>query len=158
MNPQDTSLLSQLRDIHSAPAAPWWPPAPGWWILAAIALLVLFLLLRRALVAYRLRQRKNRLFIFLNVLEHSIDPGTRPQNYLSSINRILKIVAIRAFPGEHCASMQGDAWARFLQARLEKSADSGQLAVLSRGPYQPLPDFDPAVLNSLARDWIRKYG
>lgn len=54
MNPQD--LLAQLRP----PDAPletigWWPPAPGWWILAALCLIGLIALTwrsrRRALAA-----------------------------------------------------------------------------------------------------------
>lgn len=35
--------LAQLRDIHLPAAVSWWPPAPGWWLLALLLL---------ALVAY----------------------------------------------------------------------------------------------------------
>ena len=158
MNPQDAGLLSQLRDIHGAPEAPWWPPAPGWWILAGIAILVLFMILRRIRAAYRIRQRKNRLLGLLDTMGGDVDPGTNPQAYVSSLNRILKIVAIRAFPGEHCAALQGDSWTRFVGEKLAENADAAHLAVLSSGPYEPVPAFDAAALDCLARDWIRKYG
>ena len=39
MNPQDP--LSQLRDIHLPDTGGFWPPAPGWWLLALIALAAL---------------------------------------------------------------------------------------------------------------------
>lgn len=33
MNP-----LDQLRDIHQPTPPPWWPPAPGWWLVATLVL------------------------------------------------------------------------------------------------------------------------
>jgi len=44
--PQPSELLAQLRDIRIPDTASWWPPAPGWWIVAALVLIGLFLIFR----------------------------------------------------------------------------------------------------------------
>jgi hypothetical protein len=36
----------QLRDIHGPDPVSWWPPAPGWWLLALGTILCLWLLWR----------------------------------------------------------------------------------------------------------------
>ncbi len=47
--------LEQLRDIHLPEAVHWWPPAPGWWLVAAL-LLALTIWLSRSLQARYRRQ------------------------------------------------------------------------------------------------------
>ena len=44
MNPE--TLVDRLAPLRTPEAVSWWPPAPGWWILAAIALAIVALLLR----------------------------------------------------------------------------------------------------------------
>jgi hypothetical protein len=158
MNPQGTDLLSQLRDIHAAPQAPWWPPAPGWWVLALLMAVVLFLLVRHLVARYRVRQRRLLLIRFVEGLESKIDPGTQPQEFLSSLNRVFKIVALRAFPENHCAFMQGREWTDFVQMKLDEPESDDVLAALADGPYQPTPDFDAPLLSKFARKWIMQYG
>ena len=41
MNGQDP--LAQLRDIHLPDTGGFWPPAPGWWLLALLSLTALAL-------------------------------------------------------------------------------------------------------------------
>ena len=48
--------LSQLRDIHLPQSGGFWPPAPGWWLLIAIAIALGIL----AFVLIRRKRRKNR--------------------------------------------------------------------------------------------------
>ena len=43
---QSPVLLEQLRDIALPSATPFWPPAPGWWILFALAIVGIALFLR----------------------------------------------------------------------------------------------------------------
>jgi len=155
MNPD---LLSQLRDIHAAPPVSWWPPAPGWWVLAVLVLMLLTWLGRRVLARYRVHQRRKQMLGWIDHLNITIDPQRDPHAYLSTLNRIFKLVALRAFPGQHCAALAGKDWADFLAGKMESSQSVELLAALASGPYDPAPQFDPATMSSLARIWIRQYG
>jgi len=155
MNPD---LLSQLRDIHSAPPPSWWPPAPGWWVLALLLLALLSWAVLRALAFLQRRRRRRRMLAWIDGLNASVDPQTDPGAYLATLNQVFKRVAIRAFPGRRCESMSGDEWSRFVAANLGKGVDDTALRVLARGPYDPAPRFDPGIVSDAARRWIRQYG
>ena len=45
--------LEQLRDIHLPQAVHWWPPAPGWWLVAALVLALTVWLSRYLQARYR---------------------------------------------------------------------------------------------------------
>jgi hypothetical protein len=151
-------LLSQLRDIHAAPAVPWWPPAPVWWILALLLLVLLIWLGRRLLARIRVHQRRKQMLGWVDHLNANIDPQRDPQAYLSTLNRIFKLVALRAFPGQHCAALAGQDWANFLAANMKNSNSAESLNVLASGPYDPAPQFDPDTMSELTRFWIKQHG
>jgi hypothetical protein len=151
-------LLSQLRDIHTAPPLPWWPPSPGWWLVALLLLLLLVWVGRKLLARFRDRQRRLQMLGWVDHLNETTDPFRDPQAYLSTLNRIFKLVALRAFPGQHCAALAGQDWADFLRGEIKTSESTDQLQVLASGPYDPAPQFDPEIVSELARRWIRQYG
>jgi len=155
MNPD---LLSQLRDIHSAAPVSWWPPAPGWWILAVMALLLLGWLFRRLLLRIRVRRRRKQMLAWIDHLNTHVDPRLDPHTYLATLNRIFKLVALRAFPDRQCASLSGQAWTDFLLEKMHQSPSAEALMVLASGPYDPRPVFDADKLSGLTRSWIRQYG
>lgn len=74
MNPQDP--LSQLRDIHLPATGGFWPPAPGWWLLALILLLSL------AGLCWLLHRRHRRTggcaWLRLNCPDWNIRPAMNP--------------------------------------------------------------------------------
>ena len=158
MNPQGVDLLSQLRDIHGAPAVPWWPPAPGWWVLAIIALVLGVYLARRGLRTWQRRRQRLNSLRWVSEVERTIDPEAAPQEFVAAINRIFKIVALAAFPDRHCARLQGEEWAAFLQSEMGDDPDREHLVVLASGPYQPAPRFEADALGRLARNWIMRHG
>lgn len=156
MNPEE--LLAQLRDIHGAPPAPWWPPAPGWWVVAVLLLLALGWGVRHYLLARRRRLRRQRLLDHLDLLVRTLDPEREPRAYLAAVNGLLKLVALRAFPERDCAPMRGNGWVAFLAEGLPESANAAAFEPLAEGPYQPSPRFDPQPLTASARQWISRHG
>jgi hypothetical protein len=155
MNPD---LLSQLRDIHAAPPTHWWPPAPGWWLLAFLLLILLVWIGRLLLARYRVNVRRRKMLAWVDHLNASIDPNRQPQAYLSTLNRIFKLVALRAFPEHHCAAMSGPEWSGFLLDKMKHSSSAESLNVLAMGPYDPAPEFDPELISELSRSWIKQHG
>lgn len=148
--------LEQLRDIHAAADASWWPPAPGWWMLFLLVLLTLIFVSRYMLARRKVQQRRQQMLGWIDNLNVLVDPVEQPQAYLSGINRVFKLVALKAFPSENCAALSGVAWVSFLREKLEGQTEP--LQVLASGPFDPRPEFDAAAISELGRDWIKRYG
>jgi hypothetical protein len=97
------------------------------------------------------------MLVWVDHLNTNIDPQRDPQAYLSTLNRIFKLVALRAFPGQHCAALAGQDWADFLAANM-KTHSAESLNVLASGPYDPAPQFDAGTMSELTRSWIKQHG
>ncbi|WP_323844049.1 DUF4381 domain-containing protein [Microbulbifer magnicolonia] len=112
LSPEAQELLAQLHDIHEPAPVGWWPPAPGWWLLALLLLACLagiYLWLRA-----RRRQRLHNRYRAEGVrLLQSVDTGNRmaPQQ----INELLKRVAVTTYGRGACGNLTGRAWLDFLQ-------------------------------------------
>jgi len=158
MNEMSADLLAQLRDIHPAAAPGWWPPAPGWWLLALLLVAAVALLIRWLLRQWSVARRRRRLLQVLEGLGREVDPASQPHEYLARINRLFRVVALRAFPDTACVRLQGEDWVRFLVSMLPDGAVPDSLAALASGPYQPTPEFNRQQLDQLTRLWIKRYG
>jgi hypothetical protein len=146
----------KLRDIHLPPPPDFWPPAPGWWLLAVIVLALLawagVIVWKRA----RLRQTQRRLLGLLDELERT---GSHEPRKLAELSILLRRIALMHYPRQQVAGLTGESWLHFL----DSSGGDGGFAngpgrVLAEGPYMPdLPGgYDPGNVTVLVRDWIRK--
>lgn len=158
MNEGGNNLLSQLRDIHAATGPGWWPPAPGWWLLAALGLALAVLALRIGYRQWWIMRRRRKLLKALEDIATDIHSAEHPHECLARLNRLFRVVALRAFPGTACARLQGIEWVRFIQSLMPQGIRTDGLAALASGPYEPEPEFDARSLQDLARTWVRKYG
>ncbi|MDY6984176.1 MAG: DUF4381 domain-containing protein [Pseudomonadota bacterium] len=153
--------LSELADIHLPDAVGFWPPAPGWWVLAALAILALVLLYRRQLARLFLRRRLGSALRELDEAYRAFDTGSDRNadglTMLHSFNAILKRVALVHFSEPELPRLSGRAWLRFLD---EKSGGSefttGAGQALGDGIYRPTFDADAAALHALCRRWIEQ--
>jgi hypothetical protein len=146
MNAQDP--LAALRPLHAPQPIPWWPPAPGWWLLAALALGAAAWLVwwRR-----RMAPRSAALSELSSLASRSRDPVERA----AAVNRLLKRYALICWPHSGVASLTGEDWLAFLD-------EHGGAGDFSRGPGRilltlPYGGVEPGSdqLIPLARRWIR---
>ena len=154
-------LLAQLADIHLPEPVGFWPPAPGWWLLAGL-LLVAAVWLGRLLLAKWIRHRicaqaLAELEACYEELLADTDesPGQIRLRYLNAVNSVLRRVALVHFPPTCVASLSGSAWVDFLRQNGDASFMDEELAgALIRGRFQSSVDFDVDALLALGRQWI----
>lgn len=157
--PQDVDLasLSRLHDIVVPEPLPWWPPAPGWIVLAGLLFLAFAIL---SWFRWRLWKRDAYRRAALVELDR-IGGGEREE--LASLPALIKRTALAAYPRTEVAPLYGDAWLEFLDRE-------GHTDRFTRGPGRLLLElsFRPGAaealdaqgateLLALARDWIRRH-
>jgi hypothetical protein len=136
MNPEDLPL----RDLHLPEPIGWWPPAPGWWVVLALALAGLVLLL---LAAHRRRRRNaaRRLALAeLARLEAAYARHGDAARLAAALSTLLRRAMLAYAPREQVARLTGRAWLEWLDRGLERRP-------FSEGPGQTLaalPYRDPA--------------
>ena len=156
--PDNAQLLAQLRDIHAAGDPGWWPPAPGWWSLAALALLGLYFILRALFRKWETLRRRRAWLRALEAVDRRWDPRVQPHDYLADLNRLFRAVALKAFPEARCGRLAGEEWVAFIRAMMPEGKAAGCLSALAHGPYEPLPEFEAPELREQARLWVTLYG
>jgi len=148
--------LAQLRDIHLPPWPTVWPPAPGWWVLAVLAVCLGALLIRVAVRYYRRRQRQRRIIAALYQARDNYAAYDTPR-FAAEVSMLLRRVALHRFPRQQVASLIGTDWLEFLdQTGGEGRFRQGPGQALAEGVYAPQVDLEPDALTALAQDWVRK--
>jgi hypothetical protein len=156
MNPTDP--LSQLRDIHYPEPVSWWPPAPGWWLLAVFILLAIsYAIYRFNLYRQANRYRHNAEQAIMDAHQQYIQ-NNKVVNFAQALNRILKRTALAHYPEREFAGLSGQQWLVFLDKGLDDKAFSeGAGRILATAPYQQNSQVDVEALTSLCKKWVRKH-
>ena len=154
MNPQDP--LAALHPLREPLAVGWWPPAPGWWLLAALLLAALLVLAWYALRRYRANAYRRRALARLRQLAALYEQQPDPLPFLAETNALLKSVALLAYPRREVAASSGADWLAFLNSGLappEQFPDA-----FLHGAYQPgCTDIDTDQVLRAASSWIRRH-
>jgi len=154
-------LLAQLADIHLPEPVSFWPPAPGWWVLAiliVIALLVIARWWRRQHVRQQILQHAiSELEACMSrYAEQDSALDQRKLDYVNGVNSVLRRVALVHFPNSNAASLGGPEWVDFIRENGDSSELDDELAAaLSFGRFQARCDIDVDALNTLGLSWIK---
>ena len=152
----DPGSLQKLNDIVQAGAVPWWPPAPGWYVLAGALVLAAVWAAYRGLRHWQRNRYRREARRELDAIVRD-GPTAAPR-----VPELLKRVALSAWPRERVAGLTGRDWLAFL----DRSAQSDRFggcggSLLERAAYGAGAALSAEEFEALcgdARSWIRGHG
>lgn len=153
MNPAHP--LAALRDIHVPDAPGFWPPAPGWIV---VACLVTAAGITAAVVSVRRwragRFRRDALAV-LRSLRARHAAGAPDTEIAIELSMLVRRVALARRPREEIAGLTGDRWMARLESTLPGIGVSARTALLD-APYSRRCDFDVPRALAACEHWIRR--
>lgn len=156
LSPEAKELLSQLHDIQEPAPVGWWPPAPGWWLLAgalfAAAIAFAFWLRRRRKLHLQNRYRVEAVRLLQEI---DTSAASAPQ----TINEILKRVAVTTYGRQQCGNLTGRAWLKFLQNTAEVECPAAAEKALLEHLYRAdsVDEAGNGALRDYAIDWVEQH-
>jgi hypothetical protein len=101
--------LTQLAPDHAPTPAGWWPPAPGWWAVGALALVLLIVLVRW--LQNRGKAVRRSALQELQRIRRSDGDGPAVAR---AIENLMRRYAVAVFGQARVARLSGDAWLEFV--------------------------------------------
>lgn len=143
------SLLQQLAPLREPEPVHWWPLAPGWWLLGVLVLLGL------AVVFWWVWQRWQSNRYRRDALRQLKRLCSEREPTLEQVNILLKATALRGWPRDQVAALNGEAWLRLLT---DSCPDLQPECLVSlESVYQtPSDPASPLLLDGVSR-WIRRH-
>ena len=157
-------LLEQLADIHLPAAITYWPPAPGWWVLAAFVLAAL--VWASLQVLQQIRQRKICAYALkeLDKIHQEFEENDRSSEeaensaqllFVNQFNSVIRRVALWHYPNSGIASLGGAAWVDFIKEKGDSSGMTKEIAeAISQGRFKPHCEVDVNALDQFGQQWI----
>lgn len=153
-------LLSRLYDIKGLDYISWWPLAPGWWALLALAVIALIVagMVYRRRLAYA-RSWKGDAWRTLAALDAQLPDGD-VQKVGATLSVLMRRVAMQCHSRQECAGLQGADWLRWLTAKDPAGFDwAVHGLLLIDAPYAPpgrhFSTKPLKILIDAARGWIK---
>ncbi|MFT6092172.1 MAG: hypothetical protein ACJA2Q_000054 [Pseudohongiellaceae bacterium] len=158
-------LLAQLADIHLPEPVNFWPPAPGWWILATLLLIMIAWIISKGFIISNRRKIKAQALVeldrcyssYVSELENESgsDANRSKLSYANEANSVLKRVALVHFPGAAVAGLGGPEWVRFIRENGESTLLTTEISdALSHGRFQTKLEINVDEMNDFATQWI----
>ncbi len=145
-----------LRDIHLPEAIGWWPPAPGWWIVAVLIISALFALawwIRRILRPTAVKSANK---LLQQIAE---DSSMNDFDKLQQISALLRRVAISLAPREQTAHLHGRKWLQYLdQSLADQPFSTGPGQCLANMHFRPQNEVNIEMdeLLALCNRWLKE--
>lgn len=109
-----------LRDLHLPEALGWWPPAPGWWVLALFVAALLGRYLWRLWRDWRRGSARRLALRELSRIAGRYAADGNAARLASDLSALLRRAMLAYAPRGHVAGLTGEAWLAWLDRGLEQ--------------------------------------
>ena len=140
-----------LRDLHLPEAIGWWPPAPGWWVLFALALAALGWLLLRLIRKRRFDAARRYAMRELANVESAYLAHRNVVTLARQVSQLLRRGMLAYAPRREVAGLTGEDWLRWLDRDLPVPYfhTEGGRSILELPYCDPDGDFGDVDINAL---------
>jgi len=126
-----------LRDLHLPEAIGWWPLAPGWWFLVALAALGLGYLLYKAFLKWRWNASRRTALRELARVRGEYESGLDAVTLATELSELLRRTMLAYVRRDEVAGLTGESWLQWLDRGLDDAPfTSGSGQVLDSLPYK----------------------
>lgn len=139
--------LAALRDIHLPQRIDWWPLAPGWYVVILIVILTTAIIGFFAYKKYQRYKKRKHIEALLQTILTRYRASPDSCDVIAELAVYLKRLVMTYYP-QHCATLTGNTWLRFLDKISESNAyTEGVGKLLLTAPYQKqAPDNSGALI------------
>jgi len=148
--------LSGLRDIHLPPPPELWPPAPGWWLLAVVAVVALGLTLGFAFAAWRRGRPRRATVRAIGALRDRHAAGESSGVLVGELATLVRRAAMIRHQRSRVAGLTGREWLEFLDDD-EHHFTRGDGACLASAPYARSEPVNFDALLAICERWVRRH-
>jgi hypothetical protein len=144
---EDPANLDRLHDLAMPPEVAWWPLAPGWYVVIAVALIFLFILSHLTWKTWRANAYRRVALRELTTAEN-----------VPAIAELLRRTALATTPREAVAEMTGVTWIDWLAKQSTTFMPDAVRDQLTSGIYhQPSNRLSVDELREYASHWITNH-
>lgn len=163
-NPSQTTAELALRDIHLPDSVSWWPPAPGWWIVAMFLLILIFVFILSKKF-YQNKELHRTVVLEIETIKTRYKNDPDQYELIQSLSVLLRRSCISFYPRHKTAGLTGDDWLQYLDNTFPGRASAinnqfykGVGRTLASSPYisrsTPI-DINADALITLCEKWLR---
>ena len=153
MNPADP--LATLRDIHVPDAPVFWPPAPGWFVVAALMVAAGIVATVVGVRRWRAVRFRREALAGVRALRTRHQAGAPDVEIAMELSVLIRRVALARHPREEVAGLTGERWIAWLESILPGIGVSARTALLE-APYARRSRFDVGRALTACEHWVRR--
>lgn len=145
-----------LRDLHLPEAIGWWPLAPGWWMLMALAVFGLLYLLYRAWLRWRSNRPRRIALRELKKLRSDYRHGMDAISLSKQLSQLLRRAMLAYVSRDEVAGLTGQSWLEWLDRGLEgQPFTTGAGRLIGSLPYVRTDRSDAEIDIAAVMDAVR---